>query len=456
MVSFIDIRPLKRVIGAFAADRRGNIAITFALALLPIIGFIGAVADFSRANHARTKMQAALDSAALMLSKDADTLIGVQLANKAQGYFDANYNSANITPVTVTAKYNAGLGNGATVTHEGNGNVPTSFLKVVGFSTVPIATTATATWGSTRLRVALALDNTGSMANSGKIDALKTAAKNLVDQLSTAGKNPGDVYVSIVPFALTVNVGTSYVDASWLRWDQWDDSTNFYTSKSWYCSDKYSFTRAVCVGHGNTWSSNAPNKHDAWKGCVIDRDQSYDVTNAAVSVGVNGTLYPADQDPECPSALVMPLTYDWTAVKARIDQMTPVGATNQPIGFAWAWNTLTVGGPLTVPAEDQTQQYKKIIVMFSDGLNTYDRWYGNGVNHSNEVDARQTVQCDKIKAAGITIYSVQLNTGGDPLSTQLKNCASGADKFFLLTSANQMVSTFQQIGTAISQLRLSK
>ena len=42
----------------------------FAIALLPILGFIGAAIDYSRATNARTAMQSALDSAALMVSKD--------------------------------------------------------------------------------------------------------------------------------------------------------------------------------------------------------------------------------------------------------------------------------------------------------------------------------------------------------------------------------------------------
>ena len=32
--------------------------------------------------------------------------------------------------------------------------------------------------------------------------------------------------------------------------------------------------------------------------------------------------------------------------------------------------------------------------------------------------------CANIKAAGITIYTIQVNTGGDPTSTLLQNCAS--------------------------------
>jgi len=50
---------------------------------------------------------------------------------------------------------------------------------------------------------------------------------------------------------------------------------------------------------------------------------------------------------------------------------------------------------------------------------------------------------------------VQVNTGGDPTSTLLQNCASKPDKFFLLTSASAIVTTFNQIGTALTNLRLA-
>ena len=45
---------------------------------------------------------------------------------------------------------------------------------------------STSNWGNTRLRVALVLDNTGSMADDGKMTALKTATNNLLTQLKSA------------------------------------------------------------------------------------------------------------------------------------------------------------------------------------------------------------------------------------------------------------------------------
>jgi len=47
-----------------------------------------------------------------------------------------------------------------------------------------------------------------------------------------------------------------------------------------------------------------------------------------------------------------------------------------------------------------------------------------------------------IKVAGITLYTVQVNTGGDPTSTLLQNCATDPGKFFLLTFASGIITTF--------------
>ncbi len=91
------------------------------------------------------------------------------------------------------------------------------------------------------------------------------------------------------------------------------------------------------------------------------------------------------------------------------------------------------------PPEDPNYKYSKVIILLTDGLNTQNRWYTN----QSQIDTRQATTCANVKAAGITLYTVQVNTGGDPTSTLLKNCASTADKFFLLTSAGPMVSTFQ-------------
>lgn len=64
--------------------------------------------------------------------------------------------------------------------------------------------------------------------------------------------------------------------------------------------------------------------------------------------------------------------------------------------------------------------------------------------------------CKNAKAAKIEIYSIQVNTGGDPQSTVLPACASGTDHFTMVTTSNQIISTFNDIATKLAQLRISK
>ena len=129
----------------------------------------------------------------------------------------------------------------------------------------------------------------------------------------------------------------------------------------------------------------------------------------------------------------MPLSYDFSALKNKVDSLNPNGGTNQPIGIAWAWQSLTSTAPLNAPAEEANYTYKKVLIVMSDGLNTQDRWpaYGNGqTQFSGQIDARQRILCDNIKAAGITIYAMHVNTDNDPTSAVLQYCASTPDKFF--------------------------
>jgi hypothetical protein len=360
--------------------------------------------------------------------------------------------------VAITATYTAASGsNGSTILVNGSGSITTDFMKVAGFPNMNFNTSSTATWGNNLLRVALVLDNTGSMNAYNKIGALQTAAKNLVTQLSGLAKNNGDVYISVVPFEIDVNVGTSNVNASWLRWDSWDPS-NYPDSRSpWqtWCNNGYWLTLAQCQGRGYTWNHtpNTSNKSQ-WNGCVTDRDQSYDVDATAPSS--QSTQFLADQDQSCPVAQVLPLTYNWSNVNATINSMTAQGATNQTLGLQWGWLSLLQQSPMYAPAEPSGSTYQHIIVLFTDGLNTGDRWYGDFSNQSSQVDTRMKKLCDNIKAGGVTLYTVQIDTDGAGQSAVLPYCASGSSNFFMLTQPSQIAAAFSQIGTSISKLHVAK
>lgn len=419
----------------FLKDRRGSIAPMLALTAVPLMGAVGMAVDYTRANATRTAFQAALDATALMLSKTAANQTNTQLQASAGDYFNALFTRPNASNIAINATYTNTAG--SKVTLAGSAVVTTDFLGVFGYKNININASSTATWGSTRLRVALVLDNTGSMSSDNKMSALKTASHNLLTQLQNAAATTDDVYVSIIPFNKDVNVGAANYNAAWLRWDLWEP----YNGS---CSNKKYSSANSCLSHSATWT---PASHSTWTGCVTDRDQNFDTTNDVPSAGA--TLYPAVQYSSCPEAL-MGLSNNWTSLSNKIDAMQPKGMTNQAIGLQIGWQSLTAA-PFSIPATDPNYKYTQVIILLTDGLNTQDRWYSN----ASSIDARQQKTCDNVKAAGITLYTVQVNTTGDPTSTLLQNCASDANKFFLLTSASEMVTTFNQIGTALSNLRLA-
>jgi Flp pilus assembly protein TadG len=445
----------------FIKADRGNIAITFAYALVPILGFIGAAVDYARTNSARSSMQSALDSTALMLSKDLSegTITTAQLATKAQAYFTALYTNPDAKVTTpVTATYAANSATGSTIEVTASGSVTTDFLKMVNVPNLNFTNSSTATWGNVRMRVALALDNTGSMAEDGKMPAMQTAAKALIDQLSALEKTKGDIYISIIPFAKDVNVGDSNYNQSWIDWTDWDAANG---------ADECTKYKKNGNCKTTTW---VPDDHDTWTGCVTDRDQDYDTKNTAPTN--SATRFPAEEyvsggEKYCKSGNhpylqpIMPLSNDWTALKKRIGDMEPTGNTNQGIGMAWAWMSLTQSDPLNAPTKDTSYTYRDAIILLSDGLNTQNRWYGN----ASQIDARQKILCDNIKAIDpktkaplYTVYTIQVNTGkpADAESTVLKNCASDESKFYSITSVSQTAAVFSSIGSSLTKLRVSK
>jgi len=551
---------------AFRGAREGNVAVIFAIPVIPVIGFIGAAYDYSHANAVRADMQAALDSTALMLAKDSTSLDATALSQKAGAYFTALFKHPEATITSTGAVYDP---TASTVKVSATASVPTTFLRMLDLmgdlqplQNVNIGGSSTTTWGSTRLRVALVLDTTGSMASSGKMDALKTATKNLLTQLQGAASAPEDIYVSIIPFSKNVNVGASNYNASWIDWTDWEappplvsndirsnqssweqvsggDTCPFDTS-GWSGTNKYGFscttgptststtntvpssgayagyicpstnngrndstkiglmyngcytsvqstrtistgssascgstTNCSCSGSGSgkkcrqtyyshTWVVNS---HNTWNGCVADRGTSTGPSNdydrkVTAPDTTAASKFPAEQNSYC-SAEAVGLDNNWTSMKTLVDSLYPLGATNQPIGLVWGWQTLVGGGPFSAPAKQTNYTYQEAIVLMSDGLNTLDRWYGNGSSTSTSVDHRMydtdgTGTCANIKAAGITIYSIHVNTDGDPTSQLLKNCASSSDKFWMITSANDLITVFNKIGTNLSQLRVAK
>ncbi|MGC2644149.1 MAG: TadE/TadG family type IV pilus assembly protein, partial [Pseudolabrys sp.] len=232
-------KKLCHTLSAFRAARGGNVAITFAIATLPILGFVGAAVDYSRANSVKAAMQTALDSTALMLAKEAATDTEDQLKANALKYFTALFVRPEAKDIQVTVNYTTE--GGSKIVVNATAQMPADFTKIIGYDNFNVIASSTSKWGTSRLRVALVLDNTGSMADAGKMAALQTATQGLLSQLQGAVTIPGDVYVSIVPFVKDVNVGAANYNADWIYWGTTTPTAIFPTPQDPTMSDNASW-----------------------------------------------------------------------------------------------------------------------------------------------------------------------------------------------------------------------
>lgn len=426
----------------FVKDVRGNVAMIFGLTAVPILIAVGAAVDYSTMIDVNSKMQQALDAVVLSLASEAPELSADELNARAKEIFNANFNEPEVSGKTIDVSFTRT--NGANLTATASGDVALAMMGIVGIHSLPVSVTSQSKWSTTRLRVALALDNTGSMNDDGKLIALKTATHNLLDTLKGAASKDGDVYVSIIPFAKDVNVGKANYKKTWLRWDGVGRSCSYvWTWFGWQlqCKDNVALYPSSLY-------------HSQWNGCVADRYESYDIgADAPNADGYHkNTLFPAEQYDSCPSQLT-PLTYNWTTLSSAVDSMVAVGGTNQTIGLVWGWQSLMSTEPLNAPAKETGIEYQDIVILLSDGENTHNRIYGSGYEHEPKVDTRMELACTAAKKAGIIIYTVLVIDGNETL---LKSCASSEDKYFKVTASDQIVTTFGIIGEQLTRLHLSR
>jgi Flp pilus assembly protein TadG len=235
------IEKLSRAWRRLRSDRRGNVAIIFGLATIPIFGMVGAAIDYSRANAARTALQAALDSTGVLLSKEATTLPEDTCKAKAVDYFRKNWDSMRAghsydgyAAIDINDVECKPINGKWTLKMKAKGSINTLMVRVLGaqYNKMDFSSSTAIEWGINKIRVALALDTTGSMAQGtpSKISALKTAiagTDGLIDLLKAQEKTAGDVYISVVPFAMHVSTNASnYTHNEWIDWTDWEAPPN--------------------------------------------------------------------------------------------------------------------------------------------------------------------------------------------------------------------------------------
>lgn len=222
----------------------------------------------------------------------------------------------------------------------------------------------------------------------------------------------------------------------------------------------------------------------------------------------------------CTTNPITPLTDVTTeaglaTIKGAIDAMMPLGGTNVPEGMAWGWRTVSSGAPFTEGRPDTEKGNDKIVIVLTDGENTYytpeslgaadaagtestyssygyvqpgyagsfearlfrgtseavGRYDYTRANYSEALDEHLTSLCDNAKAKGIIVMTVGLDL--DPATEAqadqiegLRYCASESrfrrdpadptkgEKLFWNATGATLAEDFEEIADELSNLRI--
>ncbi len=141
---------MRKLFARFAVSNKGNVAVIFAIASIPVIAAMGLAVDYTRAAQTNSAMQDALDAASLALSRRADlsTMTEAQIQKFGEDYFNANFHNSELQDLTLKASYTP---TGPSVTMTASGNLPTDFMGIVGTKFVPLGTSSTTVWGEAQI-----------------------------------------------------------------------------------------------------------------------------------------------------------------------------------------------------------------------------------------------------------------------------------------------------------------
>ena len=435
-------RDLVRLLQRFGSDRRGAVAIIFALCLIPLCLAGGAAVDLGRAYVVKSRLAYALDAAGLAVGA-ATTNDENELANIMQVFFDANYPADEIgVPVTPTLVLTD-----SEVELYATADVDTTLMRIVGVNSLTVSAETLIIRETKGLEVALVLDNTGSMGRT-KMNDLKDASNIFIDILFGDDDENNLIKIAVVPFAGTVNVGTDF-DRDFLI-------ENF---------------------------DNANWEPTVWGGCVMARSGNGDRNDDKPSADDRrwgGYLWPSSfinnwppvrffQGPneDCPVP-ILPLTSVKRDVEGRIDEMFSDGITHINYGLVWGWRVLSPDQPFTQGVPYDNREFSKAIVLMTDGENFYSNFsfgaYGflfdgnlgttNRFAAVRELNARTATVCSNIKEKGIIIYTITFQVSSFTVQDLMQKCATDPSKYFNSPDSNTLERTFRAIGRELSNLRI--
>lgn len=398
----------------FLKERSANFAVIMALAMIPIVIGSGAAVDYSRAYMVKSRLSNALDQAGLAVGSSNPS---GDLNDVLNRYFFANYPTEKIgVPAAPSMTINDGV-----IELSVDANIETAFLKLIGINSITVTANSQIVRETTGLEIVLALDNTGSMANNGKIDALRVAAQDMIDILFKDEQNPEKLFMGLVPFVATVNIGKDQsdfvnipsppndygnsIDSEWKgcvlarssghdltdafdggtgssgKWEQYyweaEDFVLHFGGQFFHslCQNRWWFPSAFVQPYPNgrsgdvfVSSPSGPGSHQFSGQTLLDISpseiqgfQNFFSPNPNLTFGPNQA---------CPDPIT-PLTNSRSTLEAAVTQMMPWAGngTMANLGAVWGWRVLSPTPPFTEGRELDDATFNKVLVILTDGQN---------------------------------------------------------------------------------------
>lgn len=238
--------------------------------------------DYAGAAKLRTKLQGATDMTVLAISKSAPAMSDEEVRTLATKMLQTQLNDAGAKVETVALTEGR-----QRIDLTTSADYKTAFLGIIGFAHVPVQVSSASFTSSMSHEIALVIDNSGSMnASAGgasKMQSAKEAAGKLIDAMMSTQAAASNTKISVIPFTLSVKVGSEYASASWM--DRTGASSAHWNTlnldKSTALSTSPVTSRFDLFSQLNT----------SWAGCVETRPGVLATTDTAASSGSPDTFF---------------------------------------------------------------------------------------------------------------------------------------------------------------------
>ena len=459
------------VLGPLIRDTGGVAAVFMALGMIPLLGISGLAVDASLRYLLKSRMSKSLDTAGLSAGRAA---LQDDAEDVARAYFDANFGTSGAVTIE---DFDFQLdGTRQFVTLTARASTPTKFMRIFGQDMMTVGARTVIERETTGMELALVMDNTGSMWGS-KFDAMQLAAYDLIDIIFGPDETVPNVWVSLVPYTATVNIGSWNI--GWLSaTDRAVTSPIDFDAQGWKgCVE----ARGAGLDEGDATPSSNPFTSYFYAATARTQDNDWPALKLDLADRNNGRGPNLGCGPE-----ITPLTASRTAIDTAIGNMGAWhrGGTTGNLGLSWGWRTLSPawrglwGGatPATMPLDYDTDFMEKTVVILTDGNNqfydhdkgagtpgsdytSYGRLEALGVTSLGEgrdiLDERMARTCTGMKTEGIRIYSIIFGASPDATAqTLFRNCATQPSMYFYAPDNATLASAFKAIGGELANLRI--